>query len=149
MATKKKKPKVDPAELLIQAGIKKWESERAEKARLLYTKLTDIGVTLYAKGITGVKLHYSGEDDSGDFDFIETLRTFGSYALPDETENSLREIAWFFVPSGFEINDGGRGVVTFDFVQNIVEVEHSARVISYDDSIKKFAFKDLEKRVER
>lgn len=149
MPTKKKKVTLDKAELLIQEGIKKWENEFAEKARTLYEKLSDISATLYPKGITGVKLHYRGEDDSGDFEFTETLRTFGSYQIPDEMEDTLREIAWFFVPSGFEINDGGLGVVTFDFVKKTIVVEHSERVIDYTSSTKNFSFKDVVSRVKR
>lgn len=145
---KKKKSKIDPALALVEAGISKWERERNEKAQKLAEKLADIASDLYANGVTTVKMYYSGENDSGELDCCETDRSFGSYELKPDVENELRDMAWFFVPRGFEINDGGSGTVTFDFVDKKITVEHSQRVVEYENSTEKFSFKDLKNKVD-
>ena len=111
----------------------------ADKAKALITmrRLCD-GLTA-ATGVKKITYRYSGEGDSGsmdDVDFYPTPRV----EIPDALKNELEKCAWEFIPSGFENNDGGSGVLTIDVTTHKMHLEHSERVIETNDTEEEFEF---------
>ena len=60
--------------------------------------------------------------------------------IPEALKNELEHCAWEFVPSGFENNEGGSGVLTVDIVEHKMYLEHSERVVETNDTEEEFEF---------
>jgi hypothetical protein len=90
-------------------------------------------------GIKKIVYTYSGEGDSGameDVTFYPTPRV----EIPEAIKSELENCAWEFVPSGFENNEGGSGVLTVDIVEHKMYLEHSERIIETNDTEEEFEF---------
>jgi hypothetical protein len=124
------------------AKIKKEENAKKKKA---LNELKDIGVELYAKGITKFECEYNGEGDSGDIDyhFYEKNKAFGAHDkndIPAATADKLLEICWIFVPSGFENNEGGYGSVSINFKDKTISLSHNDRIVDVKTTEENFNF---------
>lgn len=90
-------------------------------------------------GIKKITYTYNGEGDSGameDVIFYPTPRV----EIPEALKNELENCAWEFVPSGFENNEGGSGVLTVDIAEHKLYLEHSERVVETVDTEEEFEF---------
>lgn len=132
MAKKTAKKKVEKASEMD------WFTQMNQKAEELkknaMNDLRSISVDLHAKGITACTLDYSGEGDSGDINYVsfEKDPAFGELKrneVSDEIKNKLKDVAFRFLPGGFEINDGGFGEVVIDFTTASIVVKHNERVV--------------------
>jgi hypothetical protein len=60
--------------------------------------------------------------------------------IPEALKSELENCAWEFVPSGFENNEGGYGVLTVDIAEHKIHLEHSERIIETNDTEEEFEF---------
>jgi hypothetical protein len=60
--------------------------------------------------------------------------------IPETLKSELEHCAWEFIPSGFENNEGGYGVLTVDIVEHKMYLEHSERIIETNDTEEEFEF---------
>lgn len=136
MAKKAKKAKKATAapELDWRAYMAEIERKQKEARQNALLEVKQIAVELHLKGVTSVRCIYSGEGDSGQMDYVEYDKNsaFGPKKpndLSDAQREALENMAWQFIPSGFENNDGGEGVVEFDLVKQTIHVQHSDRIV--------------------
>lgn len=109
------------------------KAKAAEKLRRLCDGLAA------STGIKKITYEYSGEGDSGsmtDVIFYPTPRV----EIPETLKNELENCAWEFIPSGFENNEGGFGVLTVDIAAHKLYLEHSERIIETNDTEEEFEF---------
>jgi hypothetical protein len=115
------------------------EHRDTEKAKALITlrRLCE-GLTA-ATGVKKITYEYSGEGDSGSMNNVD-FYPFPSVQIPEALKNELEKCAWEFIPSGFENNDGGSGVLTIDIPTHKMYLEHSERVVETNDTEEEFEF---------
>lgn len=90
---------------------------------------------LTKKKVATVVAEYSGEGDSGGVDLLTFQTAKGKRITVDKAvEEVLYELIDSYLPSGFEINEGGHGVATLDVATGKVKVEHNQRFESYNSS---------------
>jgi hypothetical protein len=85
---------------------------------------------LFLLGVYSVQIDYSGSGDQGAVDYID-YRTalddkFDGF-VPENLATKLKDAVWRLLPSGFENNDGGWGVVRIVIPEKRVTVEHEQR----------------------
>lgn len=128
----------------ILADIEKTLAEEKNSRELARQKqldnLKELALKLHSEGVKSIHVNYSGEGDSGDIDYLHLVRAFGAYILTHEESELIKEITYQFLPSGFEIDDGGQGEVTFDIASCTIKVEHKQRYTEYTESCKEFHF---------
>lgn len=123
--------------------IRRINEERAVREEKAKKTLKELAAELFIQGVATVEITYNGEGDSGDIDYIAYLDIAGQ-SLPsartDSVDEKLKDIAWVFIPSGFENNEGGYGTVRIDLQKNLVQCSHSQRVVETEDSEQEFEF---------
>lgn len=145
--TKAKKAKINADDMLrkikeqLAADAAKRETENQKSCR----RVLDAAADLHANGIKEIIVHYSGEGDSGDIDFIDVDRSFGDYVLPQAIREAVQNVAWQLIPSGFENNDGGQGKVIFNLIDRTVRVEHCEKIVDYSERSREISFQDIGK----
>jgi hypothetical protein len=86
-------------------------------------------------GVAKVHAEYSGYGDSGAINFIAYLDAHGQPMNLDmvraASDPEIERVLYEFLPSGFEINDGGQGDVYIDVQAGTVKLEHEE---NYTDS---------------
>jgi hypothetical protein len=113
------------------------QSERYQK------KLQIICDELFLNLVATVEAHYDGEGDSGDIynlEFFDVDKKRSKYELPKLMHDTLLNACFHYLPSGFEINAGGFGVLTIDVRQKNIKIEHSGRVVDTYDETYKYTF---------
>lgn len=153
--TKKAKAKASKgitASITAAKFVKDWrtymaeiQAKQKEERKKLLNKLKTTSAELYAKGITSFSCEYSGEGDSGDmhYTYYEKNPAFGDKKagdIPEDVMTDLRELAWKFVPDGFENNDGGFGEIVIDFATSTIKTRHSDRIVEVETNEKEFNF---------
>jgi hypothetical protein len=132
----KKKAKTPTFKAIMDTFLTHRDADKAKAADKL-RRLCD-GLTA-ATGVKKITYRYSGEGDSGsmdDVDFYPTPRV----EIPEALKSELENCAWEFVPSGFENNEGGYGVLTVDIAEHKIHLEHSERIIETNDTEEEFEF---------
>ena len=137
--------KAKPKTLSWQEQSEIWEKEKRDKRRKTLAELKEISITLFAKGIIKFSCEYNGEGDSGDieYNFYEKNEAFGpknAADIPEEVLTQLIDMAWEFVPSGFENNDGGFGLLTINFQTSTIELIHNDRIVEIETKEQNFDF---------
>jgi hypothetical protein len=116
-----------------------------EQARLNEAKTrlrTDILPVLANHGVANIEAAYSGYGDSGAIDGIQYRNEAGVRvdrgSLPTPVVEQLENCVYEFLPSGFEINDGGQGTVLIDTQTAKVKLKHQENYTDTRDSTREF-----------
>ena len=116
------------------------EQARLERAK---SKLrTEILPALAQHRVANIEAAYSGYGDSGAIDGTQFRDPAGQRidrakipsAILEQLENAIYE----FLPSGFEINDGGQGTLTLDARTAKVTIQHQENYTETRDSTREF-----------
>ena len=104
---------------------------QSEQARLEQAKAklrTEILPALVQHRVANVEAAYSGYGDSGAIDGTQFRDAAGQRVdretIPATLVEELENVLYEFLPSGFEINEGGQGDVTIDVAAGTVKLEH-------------------------
>jgi hypothetical protein len=134
----------DPAEenvRLMLAHFHQTEQARLERAkdRLRKELLPALRKTYR---VASIEAAYSGYGDSGAIDGVQIRDAAGERVdrtlLPDELVEALEACVYAFLPSGFEINDGGQGTVLIDARTEKVTLKHQENFTETRDSTREF-----------
>lgn len=122
------------------------EYRQHEEARLETAKAklkAEIIPRLKKWGVAKVKCEYSGYGDSGCINHIAYLdaqdKPMNMDLVRAASDPEIERVLYEFLPSGFEINDGGQGDVTIDVAAGTVRLEHQENVLETRDSAQEFA----------
>lgn len=92
--------------------------------------------------VANVEVAYSGYGDSGAIDGVQYRDAAGQRVdrttLPPEVIEQLETCIYEFLPSGFEINDGGQGTVLIDTQTAKVTIKHQENYTETRDSTREF-----------
>jgi|688.fasta_scaffold47580_4 hypothetical protein len=93
-------------------------------------------------GVAKVKAEYSGYGDSGAINHIAYLDSQNQPVNMDMVraacDPEIERVLYEFLPSGFEINDGGQGDVTIDVQAGTVKLDHQENYTETRDSSQEF-----------
>jgi hypothetical protein len=93
-------------------------------------------------GIANIEAAYSGYGDSGAIDGVQYRDAAGQRvdrtSLPTEIIEQLENCIYEFLPSGFEINDGGQGTVLIDTRSAKITLRHQENYTETHNSIREF-----------
>ena len=106
--------------------IETWAAERDVENKRVRAVLL---VQLRTLGITEAGAEYEGYGDSGNVEYF--LQPSG-VALPPELSGQLEDFAWAFAYQqhpGFENNDGGYGTLTWDLLEDSIDLDHADRFV--------------------
>jgi hypothetical protein len=125
-----------------KAEIDELNSQAAKQLELKYTdainKLNRIcGGLAVAVGLKKIVASYSGEGDSGDINYI-AYEPQPTVAVSPQIEDQIKDCLYAFLPSGFEINDGGYGEIYVDIAKRTLIVESTERIVETHESVQKF-----------
>lgn len=132
----KKKAKTPTFKAIMDTFLASRDADKAKAADKLRRLCDGLAAST---GIKKITYTYSGEGDSGAMEDV-TFYPTPSVEIPETLKSELERCAWEFVPSGFEINDGGYGVLTVDIVEHKMYLEHSERIIETNDTEEEFEF---------
>jgi hypothetical protein len=92
--------------------------------------------------VANIEAAYSGYGDSGAIDGVQYRDAAGQRVdrttLPPEVIEQLETCIYEFLPSGFEINDGGQGTVLIDTRTAKVTIRHQENYTETQDSTREF-----------
>ena len=132
----------DPDEALRQIldHFNKAEQARAQTAT---SQVRDVLVPRLAQhGVSSVEAAYSGFGDSGAIDGLQFRDRAGvrveRASIPDSLIEELESCFYEFLPSGFEINDGGQGTLTLNIQTAKVTIQHQENFTDTRDSTREF-----------
>jgi hypothetical protein len=118
---------------------------QTEKARLDRAKSklrTEILPTLAQHRVASIEAAYSGYGDSGAIDGTQFRDPAGQRVdratIPSPILEQLENAIYEFLPSGFEINDGGQGTLTLDVQTGKVTIQHQENYTESRDSTREF-----------
>jgi hypothetical protein len=118
---------------------------QTEQARLNDAKSrlrVEILPTLMKLRVANIEAAYSGYGDSGAIDGIQYRDKAGvrvdRTTLPAPVIEQLENLLYEFLPSGFEINDGGQGTLTIDTQTAKVTIAHQENYTERRDSTREF-----------
>ena len=124
----------------IMAHFHQTEQARMEDAK---AKLrTQILPALAEHRVANIEAAYSGYGDSGAIDGIQYRDEAGVRvdrgSLPTPVVEQLENVLYEFLPSGFEINDGGQGTLTLDVPTGKITLAHQENYTESRDSTREF-----------
>ena len=118
---------------------------QTEQARMEDAKKrlrTEIIPALAEHRVANIEAAYSGYGDSGAIDGIQYRDEAGVRvdrgSLPTTVVEQLENVLYEFLPSGFEINDGGQGTLTIDTQTAKVTLAHQENYTDTRDSTQEF-----------
>jgi hypothetical protein len=118
---------------------------QTEQARLNDAKSrlrVEILPTLMKLRVANIEAAYSGYGDSGAIDGIQYRDEAGvrvdRTTLPAPVIEQLENVLYEFLPSGFEIDDGGQGTLTIDTQTAKVTIAHQENYTERRDSTREF-----------
>jgi len=118
------------------------QSEQARLERAKAKLRAEVLPALRNHRVATVEAAYSGYGDSGAIDGVQYRdeagervdRTTIAQPLVEQLETCIYE----FLPSGFEINDGGQGTLTIDTQTAKVTIQHQENYTETRDSTREF-----------
>jgi hypothetical protein len=143
MAKKSTKADKLAADKLITDFRLAYEKERTKKCDSAKDIIAGLCEELFLNLVDSIQVGYNGEGDSGDISYLIYFDVAGEpakYKLSAENEEKLRDACFNLLPSGFEINDGGFGVIKIDIRKRVITVEHSTRIVQTEDDTYAYAF---------
>jgi hypothetical protein len=116
------------------------EQKRLERAK---AKLrAELLPTLACHRVANIEVAYSGYGDSGAIDGVQFRDSAGlrvdRASLPNDVIEQLETCIYEFLPSGFEINDGGQGTLTVDVQTAKVTIKHQENYNETRDSTREY-----------
>jgi hypothetical protein len=121
------------------------EYHQHEQARMEDAKArlkTEIIPRLKQWGVAKVHAEYSGYGDSGCINHIAYLDAHDQPVNMDmvraASDPEIERALYEFLPSGFEINEGGQGDVTIDVTAGTVKLEHQENYTETRDATQEF-----------
>jgi ABC-type uncharacterized transport system permease subunit len=103
---------------------------------------SEILPALIEKRVANIEAAYSGYGDSGCIDGVQYRDEAGvrvdRASLPAPVIEQLENVLYEFLPSGFEINDGGQGTLTINTQTAKVTVQHTENYTETRDSTREF-----------
>jgi hypothetical protein len=103
---------------------------------------TQILPRLVRHRVANIEAAYSGYGDSGAIDGVQYRDAAGQRidrtTLPPEVLEQLETCIYEFLPSGFEINDGGQGTVLIETQTGKVTIKHQENYTETRDSTREF-----------
>lgn len=107
---------------------------KSEKDRLMQVKktLNLICEKLFFDLVATVEAAYNGEGDSGDIDELIFKSVDGKvmkYAIDTKVREELIDALFYFMPGGWEINEGSYGVLHLDVRNKSLKIAHEERVM--------------------
>jgi hypothetical protein len=124
----------------LLAEYREHEQTRLESAKA--TLKCTIIPRLRQWGVAKVKAEYSGYGDSGCINHIAYLDAHDQPVNMDMVRSAsdpeIERILYEFLPSGFEINDGGQGDVMIDVAAGTVKLDHQENYTETRDSTQEF-----------
>ena len=118
---------------------------RSEQARLEQAKAklrAEILPALAQHRIANVEAAYSGYGDSGAIDGTQFRDAAGQRVdratIPTPVVEQLENCIYEFLPSGFEINDGGQGTLTLDVPTGRITLAHQENYTESRDSTREY-----------
>ena len=118
---------------------------QTEQARMDNAKKrlrSEIIPRLRQHGVANIEAAYSGYGDSGAIDGVQFRDAAGERVdrtnLPPEILEQLENCVYEFLPSGFEINDGGQGTLTLDVPTGRITLAHQENYTESRDSTREF-----------
>jgi hypothetical protein len=92
--------------------------------------------------VANIEAAYSGYGDSGAIDGVQYRDAHGQRVdratIPVPLAETLETCLYEFLPSGFEINDGGQGTVLIDTQTAKVTIQHQENYTETRDSSREF-----------
>jgi hypothetical protein len=132
----KKKAATKAFKAIMDTFLARRDADKAEAADKLRRLCDGLAAST---GIKKITYEYSGEGDSGAMDNV-TFYPTPSVEIPETLKTALENCAWQFIPSGFENNEGGSGLLTIDITTHKMHLEHSERIIETNDTEEEFEF---------
>jgi hypothetical protein len=118
------------------------ETEQARMEDAKKRLRTEILPALAKHHVANIEAAYSGYGDSGAIDGIQYRDEAGvrvdRTTLPAPVVEQLENVLYEFLPSGFEINDGGQGTLTIDTQTAKVTLAHQENYTETRDSTREF-----------
>ena len=118
---------------------------RSEQARLEQAKAklrAEILPALAQHRVANIEAAYSGYGDSGAIDGTQFHDPSGQRVdratIPTLVVEQLENCIYEFLPSGFEINDGGQGTLTLDVPTGRITLAHQENYTESRDSTREF-----------
>ncbi len=118
---------------------------QSEQARLEQAKAklrAEILPALAQHRVANVEAAYSGYGDSGAIDGTQFRDAAGQRVdratIPTPVVEQLENAIYEFLPSGFEINDGGQGTLTLDVPTGRITLAHQENYTESRDSTREF-----------
>jgi len=125
----------------LLADVKKRDDERIEAAKAEFRD--EIIPRLKKRGVATVQAHYSGYGDSGCIETVEYLDANNKPVTMRKARSgvgaSIDDVLDDFLPSGFEIDDGGQGDITIDVQAGTVTIEHQENFVEHRDTSMEFS----------
>jgi ABC-type uncharacterized transport system permease subunit len=125
---------------LLLAHFHQTEQARMEDAKKRLR--TQIIPRLVQHRVANVEAAYSGYGDSGAIDGIQYRDEAGVRVdrtmLPAPVIEQLETCIYEFLPSGFEINDGGQGTLTLEVQTGKITIQHQENFTETRDSTREF-----------
>jgi hypothetical protein len=119
-----------------------YETEQARMEDAKKRLRTQIIPGLVQHRVASIEAAYSGYGDSGAIDGIQYRDKAGvrvdRASLPAPVIEQLENVLYEFLPSGFEINDGGQGTLTIDTQTAKVTIQHQENYTESRDSTREF-----------
>jgi hypothetical protein len=137
-----KTPDEEVSEYVRQLLAHYHQSEQARLERAKGKLRAEVLPALRNRRVATVEAAYSGYGDSGAIDGVQYRdeagervdRTTIAQPLVEQLETCIYE----FLPSGFEINDGGQGTLTIDTQTAKVTIQHQENYTESRDSTREF-----------
>jgi len=125
---------------LLLAHFHQTEQARLDRAK---SKLrAEILPALAQHRVANIEAAYSGCGDSGAIDGTQFRDPAGQRidraTIPSAILEQLENAIYEFLPSGFEINDGGQGTLTLDVRTAKVTIQHQENYTESRDSTREF-----------
>ena len=135
-------PPDDPADEFQQILAHFHEQEQARLNDAKAKLRDDILPAFIQHRVANIETAYSGYGDSGAIDGTQFRDPAGQRidraTIPSDILEQLENAIYEFLPSGFEINDGGQGTLTLDVQTGKVTIQHQENYTESRDSTREF-----------
>lgn len=104
---------------------------KAEADARMNDERASLLVRLRKAGLSVVEAQYNGYGDSGDVEDITS-------GMDDDLEKAVSEFVWDFAYSrhpGFEQNEGGQGIFTWDIEADSIVLDHGDNYIETEQTL--------------
>ena len=101
---------------------------------------------LRENNVTEVNAFYDGYGDEGNVQemaMISEKEDINFNQFHHKFEEDLRDFIWdiaYATNSGFEINEGGNGTLTWNIITDQIDIDHTTNFVAYEESSHKNVF---------